>query len=201
MSRSNRSSAGAASEGTESALPTLTPVDGPDPGSGAGANAAAEFVENDVVAMNHALREEVDRLRADVVSRDRGLDEMHARFTAEVDRLKVELHGAEAALALGRQNYAELQARRAELAERNGGLTAENAALRGEIRDALARAPLGTFAETVLGHRTRLVFDASVPGVDAEGQRVVFAPGTPVPDHIDPDSLPAHAVKRVPEEG
>ena len=34
---------------------------------------------------------------------------------------------------------------------------------------------------------------------DAQGAKVIFAPGDPVPAHINPDTLPAHAVKRVEE--
>lgn len=48
--------------------------------------------------------------------------------------------------------------------------------------------------------RPRALFDASyVCSVD--GKRVTFAPGDPVPDHIDPAELPPGAWRLAPEEG
>lgn len=49
--------------------------------------------------------------------------------------------------------------------------------------------------------RTRPVFDASVSHADPDGLRVTYSPGDAVPDHIDPASLPAGAVKHIPMEG
>lgn len=48
--------------------------------------------------------------------------------------------------------------------------------------------------------RPRALFDASyVCSVD--GRRTTFSPGDPVPDHIDPASLPAGSWRAAPEEG
>lgn len=45
----------------------------------------------------------------------------------------------------------------------------------------------------------RAVFDASVP-LTVAGRRVTYAPGDPVPPHIDPATLPVGAVRYVSEE-
>lgn len=45
----------------------------------------------------------------------------------------------------------------------------------------------------------RAVFDASVP-LTVAGRRVTYGPGDPVPDHIDPETLPVGAVRYVSEE-
>lgn len=50
------------------------------------------------------------------------------------------------------------------------------------------------------GAPLRAVFDASV-ACAVDGRRVTFAPGDPVPSHIDPTTLPAGAVRYLPEEG
>lgn len=65
---------------------------------------------------------------------------------------------------------------------------------------AFERTPIGTYAATVLGHRPRrAVFDASVP-LTVAGKRVTYGPGDPVPDHIDPETLPVGAARYVSEE-
>lgn len=45
----------------------------------------------------------------------------------------------------------------------------------------------------------RAVFDASVP-LTVAGRRVTYSPGDPVPDHIDPVTLPVGAVRYLSEE-
>lgn len=45
----------------------------------------------------------------------------------------------------------------------------------------------------------RAVFDASVP-LTVAGKRVTYGPGDPVPDHIDPETLPHGSVRYVSEE-
>lgn len=128
----------------EGALPELSPPPEVPPES---IHAAAEFVESEVVAENRRLREENERL----------------------------------------------------LAELGDAREREIAAQREAPMVAFERTPIGTFAETDLGHR-RAVFDASVP-MTIDGKRVTFAPGDDVPAHIDPSTLPAGAVRYVPEEG
>lgn len=54
-------------------------------------------------------------------------------------------------------------------------------------------------AEAMASRPRRAVFDASVP-LTVAGRRVTYSPGDPVPDHIDPVTLPVGAVRYVSEE-
>lgn len=87
----------------------------------------------------------------------------------------------------------------ASWAEREREFAAQLKAPPTEAMDAFERTPIGTYAATVLGHRPRrrAVFDASVP-LTVAGKRVTYGPGDPVPDHIDPETLPVGAVRYLP---
>lgn len=61
------------------------------------------------------------------------------------------------------------------------------------------QAPSLESAMAALDRPRRAVFDASVP-LTVAGRRVTYAPGDPVPDHIDPATLPHGAVRYVSEE-
>ncbi|MDO9020559.1 MAG: hypothetical protein Q8S73_36890 [Deltaproteobacteria bacterium] len=170
MSRSSRQQLGtvvalaalatAPPAGAEGELPPLP--EGAPPES---IDAAAEFVESDVVAENRQLREENQRLSAELNFERGRLEELRA----DHQRL----------LSEQRQSFgAAWEAREREIAAQ---LQAPRAASPDRPR--------------------RAVFDASVPALDADGARHTFAPGDPVPDHIDPATLPEGAVRYLPEEG
>lgn len=197
MSSKHRGGAGAlvALAAIGAPVPTvgeLPPVDGPDPGPDAGANAEATFVESDVVAENHVLKTEVERLTRELGDASAEAAQMRAERNASHDAHDASDARHRTALAdLRDAHQRALDEQRVDfdrlMREQNARFDREWD--RRELALGGAPAP-----------RTRLVFDASVPGLDADGNRVIFVPGDPVPGHINPDTLPAHAVRRV-EEG